>query len=140
MKEIKGRYYLSSDKYHHEIIKKGLEWLLHSGNEKLVLYIPNLTQLEGTYIASVLGNELATELSKNCKVSFLRRTIYLVTSEKMQPSDGNVRLLAIWPDSNTLTNIENKYEISNMFVIPWNPKEVEEWKNNSHPIELPIFD
>jgi hypothetical protein len=105
-----------------------------------VLYIPDLTQLEGTYVASVIGNELATELRKNWKVTFLRRTIYLVTSEKMQPSDGNVRLLAIWPDSNTLTNIQNKYEISNIFVIPWNPKEVEEWKNSFHPIELPIFD
>ena len=132
-----GRYVMSSDKYHQEAIRRGLQWLLSASSEILLFYVAETANLtDQTYIRNAMGEKLATELAKNMTVAVNNRKINLITLRKKDPKPSTVRLLAIWATSNELTEIERHYRIANMLVIPWNVKDIEEWQDKYHPIQL----
>src|SRR5437867_4021579 len=104
-----GRYVMSSDKHHQEVIRRGLQWLLRADDEILLFYIAETANLtDRTYITNAIGDKLSTELPKNLTASINNRKINLITSRKMDPKASPVRLLAIWAVSDDLTEIERK--------------------------------
>ena len=112
-----------------EPVQVGVDWLFNRAKVKkdcwlAVNAIENLHIIAEKYPGLSELKKLDNEFFK-CNINGINTR--LILANKIPSSGKDLPLLAIHPDKEYLTDLDNITNIDTMMVIPWVPHEIEDW-------------
>lgn len=124
-------------------IKIGFFWLLDAAvrerRDHAYLAVPVLQNLDGV-IAIALGKTLVKRLKrdKSIPVSYEGASLNLIllTDRIDSNSPHNGPALVFYPNARLLEKIDDRCEITDVLVVPWIMKDIEEWIQSCNAQEL----
>lgn len=138
-------------------VKQGFRWLLDTAarehSQQTYMAVPVLQNLDGI-ISESLGRDLINQLKRDrsMPISYQRANFNLVLlTDRINPySPDKGPALVLYPNARLLEKLDDRYQVTDMLVIPWIMKDIEDWKQtwnaqilgneNSQPNELAFSD
>ena len=137
------KLYISAYGPQEEPVEKGFYWLLDTakreGSQYCYMAVPTLQNLDGV-IATSLGEDLVKRLTRDKSISVsyegARLNLIILTDRIAPYSPHKGPALVFYPDVRLLEKIDNRYAITDVLVVPWIMKDIEEWIQTWNAREL----
>jgi len=126
-------YFIRSSGPDEEAVKKASGWLIPK--KKVFLAVLGYGNLEGV-ISDIIGQHIVKRLKNDCKVLLLGTEVILVIERKLIYNAKDAPIVAIYPTSKFLDQLDSIPNVSEMLVVPWNFEEVEPWIRAWNATEL----
>jgi hypothetical protein len=107
-------------------VVKAFSWLLTNSKPLGFIAVHGFGNLDGV-IREVIGDATVKNLRRQGKVIVSGVEVSLITERKLIYDGKNSPMVAFYPDSKFLDEIDSIPNISAMLVVPWLFKEVEPW-------------
>ena len=133
----KNSYFIRTEGPDHDAVKKAFTWLLKNSKAKAFLAIAVIGNLTGV-IGEVLGERIVKVLGKEGRVVISGIEIILVTKRKIIYDGENSPLLAFYPSSKYLDELDSIRNVSAMLVVPSAMKDIELWIEARNASELGV--
>jgi len=133
----KRSYFIKAEGPDRGTVAKAFRWLLENSKAKSFLAIAVIGNLNGV-IGDVLGERIVKALRKEGKVAISGIEIVLVTKRNIIYDGENAPLLAFYPSSKYLDELDSIPNISAMLVVPWTMKDIELWIRARNATEVGV--
>lgn len=133
MTEVR-KLYISSYGPEEEPIKLGFFWLLDTavrgGSERAYLAVPTLQNLDGV-ISEAFGEDWVKSLKRDKRIAVTyggaSLNLDLLTERIDSDSIHKGPALVFYPNARLLEKMDDHYGITDVLVVPWIMKDIEEW-------------
>lgn len=128
-------YYIRSEGADENSIRSAIRWLLAEMQDVGFIAVIQYRNLEDA-IARVLGEGAVKELKKNGEIEIEGKRIILVTRARKLYNGEDSPLVAFYPDSKFLDELDSIPKLYALLVVPWMLSEVEPWIRARNATEL----
>lgn len=135
-------YFIRSEGPDRQSVTKAFSWLLRNSKPLGFMAVHGLGNLDGV-IREVIGDATVKGLRQG-RMAISGAEVSLITERKLIYDGKNSPIVAFYPDSKFLDEIDSIPNISAMLVVPWLFKEVEPWirawnaSELGQPLTMPV--